>query len=73
MLLGHRGESRPGEAIAQALTPFVNPLLLGPAAAYRGIDADMVAASMVSAAASALSGKQVHTYRPMMALARRNG
>lgn len=70
MLLGRRGESRPGEAVAQALTPFVNPLLLGPVAAYRGIDADTVAASMVAAASGALSGKQVHTYRSMMALAR---
>jgi uncharacterized protein YbjT (DUF2867 family) len=69
MLLGRRGESRPGEAVAQALTPFVNPLLLGPAAAYRGIDAQTVAASMAEAALRPATGLHVHTYRSMMALA----
>ncbi|HEX7777443.1 MAG TPA: NAD(P)H-binding protein [Parvibaculum sp.] len=71
MLLGRRGEARPAEAVAQALTPFINPLLLGPAAAYRGIAAETVAASMAGAALKVAAGLHFHTYRSMTALARR--
>ena len=47
LLLGLRAESRPREALGMALAPFLNPLMLGPAKAYRGIPADTVAAAIV--------------------------
>jgi uncharacterized protein YbjT (DUF2867 family) len=43
LLLGPRAESRPREALGMALMPLLNPLMLGPAKAYHGIPADMVA------------------------------
>jgi hypothetical protein len=47
-----------------ALAPFLNPLMLGPAKAYRGIPADTVAAAMIAAAGRERTG---HTYADMMA------
>ena len=46
LLLGPRSESRPGEALAQRLSPYFNPLLIGSLARYRAISADAVAAAM---------------------------
>jgi uncharacterized protein YbjT (DUF2867 family) len=59
VLLGDRGESRPGEAIARAILPFVSPLLAGPFRPYRPIGADVVAAALVRAAAASLPGQHV--------------
>lgn len=69
ILLGSRNETRRSEAIMMVLAPFLNPLLCGPARIYRAIPADIVAAAMIAAAASAETGQHVHTYRSMMALA----
>ena len=66
LLLGKRAESRPREALGMALMPFLNPLMLGPAKAYRGIPADMVAAAMIIAAGAARTGRQIHTYADMV-------
>jgi uncharacterized protein YbjT (DUF2867 family) len=66
-LLGQRAESRPREALGMALAPFLNPLMLGPAKAYRGIPADTVAAAMISAAGTARTGRHTHTYADMVA------
>ena len=52
LLLGDRTESRPGEAVARAVAPLFNPLLVGPLAKYRSVSADRVAAAMVAAAES---------------------
>ena len=67
LLLGKRAESRPREALGMALMPFLNPLMLGPAKAYRGIPADTVAAAMIIAAGAARTGRQIHTYADMVA------
>jgi hypothetical protein len=47
--------------------PLLNPLMLGPAKANRGIPADMVAAAMIIAAGAGRTGRQIHTYANMMA------
>lgn len=65
LLLGHRAESRPPEALGMALTPFLNPLMRGPAKAYRGIPAETVAAAMIAAAGTERSGRHIHTYADM--------
>ncbi|MFZ3032583.1 MAG: NAD(P)H-binding protein [Parvibaculum sp.] len=70
MLLGERQESRPAEAVARALTPFINPLLLGGASIYRGINAETVARAMVGAAGTDMTGVHVHHHAGMMRLAR---
>jgi uncharacterized protein YbjT (DUF2867 family) len=67
LLLGHRAQSRPREALGMALAPFLDPLMLGPAKAYRGIPADMVAAAMIAAAGTERTGRQIHTYADMVA------
>ena len=67
LLLGQRAESRPREALGMALAPFLNPLMLGPAKAYRGIPADTVAAAMIIAAGAERTGRQIHTYADMVA------
>ena len=67
LLLGKRAESRPREALGMALAPFLNPLMLGPAKAYRGIPADTVAAAMIIAAGAERTGRQIHTYADMVA------
>jgi hypothetical protein len=50
-----------------ALAPFLNPLMLGPTKAYRGIPADMVAAAMIIAAGAERAARQIHTYADMVA------
>ena len=67
LLLGPRAESRPLETLGMALMPLLNPLMLGPAKAYRGIPADMVAAAMIIAANAERTGRQIHTYADMVA------
>jgi uncharacterized protein YbjT (DUF2867 family) len=67
LLLGPRAESRPLETLGMALMPLLNPLMLGPAKAYRGIPADTVAAAMITAAGTERAGRQIHTYADMVA------
>jgi uncharacterized protein YbjT (DUF2867 family) len=67
LLLGRRAESRPREALGMTLAPFLNPLMVGPAKAYRGIPAETVAAAMIAAAGTARTGRHIHTYADMMA------
>jgi hypothetical protein len=50
-----------------ALAPFLNPLMLGPAKAYRAIPADTVAAAMIAAAGTHRTGRHIYTYAEMMA------
>jgi hypothetical protein len=63
LLLGQRAESRPREALGMALAPFLNPLMLGPAKAYRSIPADAVAAAMIAAAGRAHRPAHPHLCR----------
>jgi uncharacterized protein YbjT (DUF2867 family) len=50
ILLGSRKENRPGERIGILAGRLIAPLLVGRMAKYRPIDADAVAAAMISAA-----------------------
>ncbi|MCG5053301.1 MAG: oxidoreductase [Myxococcales bacterium] len=49
LLLGKREESRPGEAVARAMMPLLNPLLRGPLTRFRGVSAEVVASAAVRA------------------------
>ena len=69
LLLGDRQESRPGEAIARALTPFTNPLMRGPLRRYRGIAASDVAAAAVALLGQHEPGRFAHENADLMALA----
>lgn len=60
LLLGARGESRPGEALAQKLAPILSPLLGGPLARYRPVAADEVAAGLIELALRDQRGVHVH-------------
>jgi uncharacterized protein YbjT (DUF2867 family) len=62
LLLGERGEHRPGEQLAQRLAPLYNPLLLGPLSRYRAIEASVVAKAAVQLARDGGSGWFVHEY-----------
>lgn len=60
LLLGARSQSRPGEALAQKLTPALAPLLGGPLLRYRPVSADDVAAALITLAQRDVRGVQVH-------------
>jgi len=66
LLLGARGEARPGEAIGRVLTPLVNPLLQGPLRRYRGIEADAVAAAAARAALDPVPGRFAWEYGALL-------
>ncbi len=59
LLLGERTESRPGEKVAQVLSPYLNPLLLGPLKKYRAIKASSVAIAMRNRALDLRPGQNV--------------
>ena len=67
LLLGDRAERRLGEAVAQVLTPALNPLLRGPLRRYRAVDADRVAAALVTAALDRSPGREVWEYDRILA------
>ena len=68
LLLGNRSESRPGEAMARAVSPLTNGLLRGPLRRYRAIGADRVAAAAVALLGEETAGRFVHEYAGLMAL-----
>ena len=70
LLLGWRGEVRPLELAARALTPLVNPLLRGRYLPYRAIPARTVGAAMLGATRTGRRGVQRYTYEGIGALAR---
>jgi uncharacterized protein YbjT (DUF2867 family) len=70
VLLGTRGETRPGESVMMVLSPVLNPLLRRRASIYKSIRAEMVAAAMLSAADAPAKGRQVHNHDEMQALVR---
>jgi uncharacterized protein YbjT (DUF2867 family) len=70
LLLGWRGEMRPLELAARALTPLLNPLLRGRYLPYRAIPARTVGAAMLGAIRSGRRGVQRYTYEGIEALAR---
>lgn len=69
LLLGARGERRPGEALAQTLSPLFNPLLIGGLRQYRSIDAVDVGSAIAALAGKSGSGQFVHRYDEIKALA----
>ncbi len=70
LLLGARGEQRTGEAIAQALSPLYNPLLIGAKLRrYRSIAASDVAKAMVRLSEATEAGQYVHEHDAILALA----
>lgn len=71
LLLGERRETRFGEEVGAVLSPFLNPLMIGPARAYRSIRAGTVAAAMRGAALSPEggTGRHIHTHDAMVRLA----
>lgn len=69
LLLGARGERRPGEALAQALSPLYNPLLIGGLRRYRSIDAIDVGHAIAALAGKSGSGQFVHRYDEIRTLA----
>ena len=71
LLLGERGERRPGEAFAQRLAPLYNPLLVGPLARFRAIEASTVAEAAVNLSRGAGSGWFIHEHRSLRKLAGR--
>ena len=60
LLLGARAESRPAEAFAQKIAPWLAPLCVGPLRKYRPITAEAVADAMLSVARSGAAGTVVH-------------
>ncbi|MGL6290708.1 MAG: NAD(P)H-binding protein [Silanimonas sp.] len=71
LLLGERGERRPGEHLAQRLAPLYNPLLLGPLARFRAVEAVTVATAAVNLARGGGSGWFVHEYAGIREAAKR--
>lgn len=70
LLLGARQERRPAEALGQIIAPLLVPLLSGPLARYRPVDADDVAAAMHQLALSERPGIQRH-HLPLRGVAER--
>jgi uncharacterized protein YbjT (DUF2867 family) len=76
LLLGARGESRPGEALAQRLMPPIAFALIGPLRKYRPVPASVVAAAMIGTALAQHAGVRVLEYdliRSMAASGRESG
>jgi uncharacterized protein YbjT (DUF2867 family) len=71
LLLGPRAELRPVEMFARLAMPLVNPLLIGPYQAYRGIPARTVALAMLGATRSGRRGVYRYTYPGLQLLARK--
>lgn len=69
VLLGERGESRPGEAIGRAVSVGLGALLPGPLRKYRAMEAARLARAMVRAAGSGARGLAVYHYDEIVALA----
>ncbi len=70
LLVGARRQWRPTEALARALLPVFNPLLLGRYRRWRAIPARTVAAAMCAAAALGVPGVYQHSWTALQALAR---
>jgi len=70
LLLGSRKEWRAAEALARAVMPLFNPLLLGRYERWRAIPVRTVAAAMSAAAALEVPGVYRHTWPALQSLAR---
>lgn len=70
LLLGERGERRPGEHFAQRLAPLYNPLLRGPLRRYRAVESTAVAAALVALLHESGPGTRRWDYQGIEGLAR---
>ena len=74
LLLGKRdGPARTGESIAAAFSPIINFILRGPLDRYGAIDADIVAAAIVTMTAETTPGVFVHENRALKNMAHGSG
>lgn len=62
LLLGERAERRTLEGIGMSLAPLLNPLMLGPARAYRSIEGETLARGMRGAARGNGKGIFIHAH-----------
>jgi uncharacterized protein YbjT (DUF2867 family) len=69
MLLGKRGESRPGEAVGAAVVDSLRFFLVGPLQRYRAIEASAVARALLRAARESHPGVTVFEGDRLFALA----
>lgn len=69
LLLGNRGESRPGERLAIFASKLAAPLLVGPVRPYRPVRAKTVAGALLGAAHTHRAGLHVYTYADLTELA----
>lgn len=69
IVLGWPREMRAPELLRRAVMPLVNPLLVGPRMAYRGIPLGTTAAAMLGTLRSGRRGLQRYTYAGICALA----
>ncbi len=70
LLGGERAESRPVETLSRIAMPWVNPLLRGGLADYRGIDVADLAGAMLGASRSGRRGVTRYRGRALQKLAR---
>ena len=70
LLLGRRRERRPLEQASGRIMRWLNPLLAGPLARYRAIEANEVAAAMIAATRLATRGVTVYEGTALTDLAR---
>lgn len=69
LLLGDRPDHRLGEQLGAAVAPLIGPLLCGPLARYRPINASDVAAALHRTATDPTPGVQMHEYAALRRLA----
>ncbi|MFT8719486.1 NAD(P)H-binding protein [Acetobacter sp.] len=60
LLLGHRAETRPMEAIGQRLATLLSPLMVGKLSGYGAIDAKIVAKSIVELVSQVTGGYRTY-------------
>lgn len=70
LLIGHRAERRPLEAIGQGLFSVLSPLMAGPLARYAAIRAETVADAIATLIGRPSAGRHVHENEQLRALAR---
>ena len=68
LLLARREESRPGERFGVAVAPWLGPLMVGGLRKYRGIHPETVAAAMIGASMSGMTGTHIHHNDDMLRL-----
>jgi len=71
LLLGKRGEFRPGERFAQIFAPAISPLMTGRWRKFKPVPADMVARAILALARQKQRGRFAHDYEGMESALRR--